>query len=1315
MRPIGTLLALAVIGALPVPAVVDRPAVVPGRTLDPPAAHARAETVDPAERSALGAEARAFLAEQGGDWRFSFDRRTARPVLVEGSGIPLVPGSGNSLVQASGTPLDSIEALEPVARAFVEAHARWLRPTRGQLVLDRKASAIRAGGRLASLTFEWHIDGVRVEGASVFVRVNSGNVTQFGAPNVGPATVSTQPTVPAVAAREAVLGFAGDEESHEWIGDTALLLQIEERDEALDHRLVWVVTYRVPGRTGTWEGRVDARTGEVVAFRDTNRYGRVTAGVYPRTVHDHNELVVPLPFVTVALSEASVDTDAQGHFANVGGGTGASLSGPWFNTNCQSCTNPAQAGASGFGGGHIAFGTGGVDQIGNGRSTPADRNTFFHLNQVRRVVLYWLPAVPWLYTPVVSFTNIQDTCNAYYDGDVNFFRSGGGCNNTGEIADVVYHEWGHGIDLNTAGGDGATGEGTADVVAMHVTHSPLIGPGFRLDGSPVRNVDPAGPRGPLSVANIATKCPQVGSLGPLGFEVHCEGEIYGQTAWQLAQALVARHGHYTGWRESERIFFTSLPDAVGYLGSSSQSIYSAYLFADDNDGNLANGTPHAAEIYAAFAAHGIAGAAVPSTPHCTRPAQPVVTVTPACDGIHVSWTSVPGASYYEVLRGETRLDQALFSVGLVSPGTSFHDTEAAPGADYWYVVMAVNGAGCESTIEGPVAARRLPQPVLSVVSVVADDTPRGNRSGSADPNEEVDLSVTIENTGDAAAQGVQGTLTSPEALVLLDGSSAWPDIAPGASQPSADVLRFRADATNACGALLRFRLDPTENSGCSADESYFDVELGTQGVCDPTPACYVPPTFAGLASASPGASCAETALAWSPAQTHCVNAGIRYNVYRGPNASFVPGPSTLVAERILPTSFTDRLLAPGGTYHYVVRAYDTRSGEESNLVRRFATAPTTPDIGAPVFAGIQSAVTAPGCGATTLAWNVAGETCSGPVYYDVFRSLDPLFDPQPTDLVGTSLSLSFVDATLTPGAPYTYVVRARDTLGNTAANSPRLTATAGIIDRVVARSGFEAGPAGWAVAPPNTATTGNWEWGLPEDSGTQPGFCAEGTRCWITGLAAVLPGGNNNDVDNGETTLLSANYSMLGLVDPVVEYERWYTNDQGGSPGEDTGRFEISSNGGSSWIELESVGGGTPLAWVRPRIPVPVIVPRTANMRFRFRASDLGAGSLVEAGFDDLTILDRNQGCSGCPLPVAAVGTILARRQGNDVVLDWSADPAPGARFAVYVVSGPTFATFVRVGTVHGRTFVHEGAALSPDNFAYKVSAIDACGNESAH
>ena len=187
------------------------------------------------------------------------------------------------------------------------------------------------------------------------------------------------------------------------------------------------------------------------------------------------------------------------------------------------------------------------------------------------VALKWLPSLNWLATlDFTSNVNIDNTCNAVYSGDaVNFYRSGNGCNNTGEVSDVVHHEWGHGIDLNTNAGDGGTGEGTADVAAMHMSHSPLLGPGFRTNGNPVRNLDSAtSSLGVMTLTRIQN--------GDCGGSVHCVGQVYGQTAWELSQALVSKHGHHTGWRTSERLYYTSLPDADTYDPASSQSIYDAY-------------------------------------------------------------------------------------------------------------------------------------------------------------------------------------------------------------------------------------------------------------------------------------------------------------------------------------------------------------------------------------------------------------------------------------------------------------------------------------------------------------------------------------------------------------------------------------------------------------------------------------------------------------------------------------------------------------------------------------------------------------------
>ena len=87
------------------------------------------------------------------------------------------------------------------------------------------------------------------------------------------------------------------------------------------------------------------------------------------------------------------------------------------------------------------------------------------------------------------------TCNAFYspqNGSVNFYRTGGGCNATGLIADIVYHEWGHGFHFNSVQSgqyDSSLGEGAADTVAFTLTDNNIIGPTFRTDGGGITKVD----------------------------------------------------------------------------------------------------------------------------------------------------------------------------------------------------------------------------------------------------------------------------------------------------------------------------------------------------------------------------------------------------------------------------------------------------------------------------------------------------------------------------------------------------------------------------------------------------------------------------------------------------------------------------------------------------------------------------------------------------------------------------------------------------------------------------------------------------------
>lgn len=1281
--------------------------------------------MEPSGRAAADDLARLALT---GSWEVRVDPRTGKPTFVAGSGVPLYPGKGNDLPAAGRRALDDaageidLRLLEPAARAFL-AERPALLPARGELVLDERAGASRREGRLVSLYFQWTVDGVPVDGARVFLRANHGNVTQFGSVRIGEIALDTRPKVSAAQAFDRLLDYAGHAEvadAGDRVEEPRLLIQPEDRGAGrLDYRLVWELRYRVPGRIETWAGRVDAETGDVVSFVDANAYAHAVGGVYPRSVLFENETRVPFQELSVLDNGVARLTDSAGAYSYTGLDAETSFGGRWFDVSCQACSNPAQPLVfSDTGTGRLDFGFGLGDQVGNGFSTTADRNAFYHANYARQVGLKWLPSETWFQTQGFGLrTNIAATCNATYDGsNLNLYNKGGNCNNTALVADIVYHEYGHGIDQNTLGGDGGTGEGTADVVSMHMTLSPLVGPGFRLSGDPVRDLDSA-----TSSLGVHTAS-QADAI--CGGGVHCRGQVLGQTAWDLANALVADHGYYTGWRTAERLFFTSLPDQGSYLSTSPDSIYEAYIQADDDNGNLTDGTPNADAIHTAFDRHEIARAPYPNSAACARPAQPVAAATPACDSLEISWDPVPGVDRYEILRAELFEGRAYLPVATIPAGgaTSWTDTELMQGIDYFYQVMAVAPDGCESTVESPVAGALTPQPELSVVGATTDDVPAGNRSGFADPGEDVDLRIELGNFGTVEAPAAGGlVLALTPGVTMLENAPAWGALPAEGSGVNTAVVRFTTDPGQvACGDELRFRYIPSEGTGCSDDISYFSVRLGEpdgQGgfVCDDTPACFAPATFDGLDTATPGASCAETALDWEPAASNCINAEITYNVYRDTAPGFAPTDANRVAAGLTATEFDDSLLQPGQTYHYVVRAFDSRSGEETNAVEKTVVSPTTPDIAPPVFDGLSSVAAGASCGETVVTWDAALETCNAPVTYEVHRSTDPLFVPGPSTLVGSTLTPGFVDAALTPDQEYTYVVRARDTAGNEAVNDLRGTVAATIADDVRFRTPFEIDDAGWQVVAPNDAIRGNWEWGDPELGASQPADDASdpGVNCWMTGLPETLPDGNNNDIDGGETTLQSAVYDLTGAIDPVARFAFWFSNAQGAAPGEDSMTIDVSNDGGESWVNLAVVAEDRDF-WVPAQYALNGVIAPTDSMVFRFRTGDLNAGSLVDAGIDEFELADRDRGCQVCALPAQKVGTILLGRSGSDVTIDWTADPVDATRYAVYALSGPDFSEAVRIGTTSGKTFVHEGAGELEQAFAYRVSAVDGCGNESA-
>jgi fibronectin type 3 domain-containing protein len=849
----------------------------------------------------------------GGNWTAQFDTLTNHPRRVFGGAIPWTKNPNQ---------------LEQVARSFIDTNQSILGVANSRLTYDPTGATAVKSGRVMYAAFDYRINNIPVEQARLVFAVNNGNMIYWHSANIADVPAITTPALSASQALSAVLAHAGVNQSQTNIVKQPTLKLMPRNGllgALLKYQLAYEVIFRLDGGRSTWVAHVDALTGQVIAFGDSNRYaactgvgtgGKVVGGVRPAQATDA-EVVRSFPFAEV---DGNGTANANGSFVWGGNSVSTGLNGTFFDTNCEDCLKSEVDPQSGFqpyatsANGRINLGTGGRDVVlgpdqpttsyGNGTSTPADRTAFFHTNVARQIALKWMN-LPFLSTKIPVKVNINDVCNAFWDGSsLNFFKAGEvtsgssviSCKNTGEIRDVMQHEWGHGLDDNdgeepgyAAGlGDMATGEAVADHIALFVDHDSCVGQSFfnrssgpfitdpvtmaiaNCDG--VRNLDEhRSSTGLLTTTNVTVTCAAVSTapyyIGPLLGEGHCEGELWGQVDWHLANNLETgrRYGTVTldankqfvtnagealpngannsanggfgrdvAWTILEQLYFESRPVVASYAPSRYQaqgvSAYDGYMIADDEGDGLANGTPHAAYINDAYVHHGneewAPGTTTASVPNdaknCNKPATPTVTLSQATDSasstasVTISWTPVAGATSYSVLRTERR-DDVFLEIARVS-GTSVTDIGVDNGVTYYYRVQANGGTGCFGVSSGGVQSISIAQPEPSLNNVMINDSLAGNSDNNLDAGEAASLYIVLRNGGLGELTNVVATLRSVTAGITVT-TATQPYDSIGVNDVAGPMESFAiaidADGT-LCGTTARLVLDITSDQGCFA-------------------------------------------------------------------------------------------------------------------------------------------------------------------------------------------------------------------------------------------------------------------------------------------------------------------------------------------------------------------------------------------------------------------------------------------------------------------------------------------------------------------
>jgi hypothetical protein len=745
-----------------------------------------------------------FFSRNGDEFNVYLDMRTGAATSVQGV-IPMIPGKGykNSVTLNTLSKQLGHNVGEVTPKIVGELIVKFVTDNQAALGVSAQQLGEPKVTQIAEHLWNIHIpqtvNGVAVRHAKLAAVINHGNLVLLGTESWANVDRAMKPVV---SAQEAVAfggDYAGLYESPNglWKQPELEILPMTAPDtqagqtfignfgKGYEHRMVWTYGFQRKGEDERWKVSVDAETGEVLAMEDDNHYfdAKIKGGIYPTTnvgICNSNEQCgtmqpeSPMPWTNTGLPAPNNFTDGAGIYDYSGtGSVTTTLDGKYVKIT-DSCGVPTFTSATGT----LEMGglnndhdcTSGGQGAGN---TAAARSCFYETNKLAEQARGWLPSNTWLTQKLTANVNLNSTCNAFWDGStVNFYKSGGGCRNTGEIGAVFDHEWGHGIDdFDSNGTLSSSSEGYADIAAIYRLQTSCVGYGFfhtlddgcgqtadgtgsnvqeaqtgpshcATDCSGVRDADfakhiPATPQTP-----VGFNCVNCGSgSGPCGKQVHCAAGPTRQAAWDFVfrdlrgppynydsntAFIVANKIFYQGsglvgsWHECNCTAGTS-------SGCGATNGYMQWLAADDNDGNLSNGTPHMPALYAAFNRHGMA---------CTTPAvargvcagaptgKPQVSATPNEGSVDLSWSAMNGATKYWVMKTEGFAGCNFGKAKIAEvTGTSYTDGEVANGRQYCYSIVAQgSSAACYS--EGSECA-----------CVTPACTPPGNSPTLAGPND----------------------------------------------------------------------------------------------------------------------------------------------------------------------------------------------------------------------------------------------------------------------------------------------------------------------------------------------------------------------------------------------------------------------------------------------------------------------------------------------------------------------------------------------------------------------------------------------------
>lgn len=348
-----------------------------------------------------------------------------------------------------------------------------------------------------------------------------------------------------------------------------------DHPKGVDSRLCWEVRWETQEPRGIWVAFVDVETGNVWNIHNEVRFldGTLYAEHDERTVGDS---IVSSPLSQLNLDGANWRTGLEGEYNSDESVGSIDIVLHGRRTHILNQT-----------GDEATFEVTGGEQIWSADdSILPELDQYVFQNRIYDWGEIWAPQVVTAWTRSNVYVNEDDVCNAYFDGELHFYRAGGGCNNTGRIADVSFHEWGHGFhyyNLLSGDYDGSMSEGISDAISFFQTEDNLMAPGFGSNGGHIRDVAP-NYRYPEDIVD----------------EVHQDGLIFAGAVWDWWNDLRGELGDEEAYEIVVPVFVSGLRG-----GPTIPTVFDEFVFADDDNADLSDGTPNECSLIDAFGLHGL--------------------------------------------------------------------------------------------------------------------------------------------------------------------------------------------------------------------------------------------------------------------------------------------------------------------------------------------------------------------------------------------------------------------------------------------------------------------------------------------------------------------------------------------------------------------------------------------------------------------------------------------------------------------------------------------------------------------------------------